>query len=147
MRIYRACRRKFAVQDTLGAYLNEARWHPVGARVLYCAESVSLAVLEQCTNGAKLPEVRTDFHYASVDVDGLSVEVPPEQYFHGNWRARQQESRDFGAEWYRSHRTPLLKVRSAALSDEWNYVVNTEHPDFNRVTFSKPRPIPLDERL
>jgi RES domain-containing protein len=147
MRIFRACRRKFSVPNTEGAFLNDARWHYAGTRVLYCAESVALAVLEQCTNAVTFPEIREDFHYASVDVGGLEIETAPEALFRGNWRDRTQESRAYGMQWIRSSRTPLLKVRSAALSDEWNYVINATHPDFAKVEFSQPCAIPLDARL
>ena len=147
MVIYRACRRNFSPPDSQGAFLNHARWHLAGARVLYCAQSLSLAVLEQCTNGANLKDVREDFHYSSVDVKGLEIEIAPEILFDPDWRDRLLETRNHGMGWIRSGRTPLLKVRSTANSDEWNFVLNTGHPDFKRVIFSDPKPIPLDERL
>jgi len=36
-----------------------------------------------------------------------------------------------GSKWYQTNGSLVLKVPSAIISKEYNYIVNTRHPDFN----------------
>lgn len=147
MRIVRTTRRKFSVKDARGAALRSGRWHHEGQRVLYCASSLSLAALEQRVNTVAFEEIRQEFHYADIQIDGIEIEKLPETIYEGDWTLDIEKTRDVGTAWAKSRRSPILCVRSAVLPVEWNYLINTTHPDFAKVTFSEPRPIPLDERL
>jgi len=51
-----------------------------------------------------------------------------------NWRtlAAYSSLQEIGAKWYTTQKTVILKVPSAVIPFEYNYVINTEHPDFNR---------------
>ena len=39
------------------------------------------------------------------------------------------------------------KVSSAIVTEEWNYLLNPEHPDFKKLTFGKPVRYAFDRRL
>lgn len=49
-----------------------------------------------------------------------------------NWREFAAYSRlqKIGSDWYNSQETLILKVPSAVIPYEYNYVINTEHPAF-----------------
>ena len=49
-----------------------------------------------------------------------------------NWRTMETFAtlQQIGAKWYNEQRTLLLKVPSIIIPYEYNYVINTEHPDF-----------------
>jgi RES domain-containing protein len=49
-----------------------------------------------------------------------------------NWRrfTAYSELQNIGSEWYGSKESLLLKVPSAIIAEEYNYLINTEHPDF-----------------
>ena len=147
MRAVRATRRKFSVQDARGAIAVFGRWHYKGQPILYCASSLSLAVLEQRVNSVTFDEIRQDFHYSEIDLEGMEVERVSEEYFKEDWTGNFRITQEFGTNWSKSGRSPILRVRSAILPVEWNYLINTAHPDFARVRFSEHRPIPLDTRL
>lgn len=147
MKLYRTCLRRFDVADPGGAVFAEGRWHAEGTPVLYCADSLALSVLEQCVNGYPVDHVRDRFHFAGVDVEGASVETTPEELYSVDWRAQESTTRRFGMQWVQEGRTAILRVRSAALSEGWNSVLNTAHPDFKRIRFSLAKPVPLDPRF
>lgn len=133
--------------DARGAEFNAGRWHHKGQPILYCASSLSLAVLEQRVNSSTFDEIREDFHYADIDLARVSIEKAPESCYRDRWTDHPERTRDFGTAWAKSMRSPILEVRSAVLPVEANYLINTAHPDFAGVTFSEPRAIPLDDRL
>ncbi|HMO37031.1 MAG TPA: hypothetical protein PKA06_13400 [Gemmatales bacterium] len=41
----------------------------------------------------------------------------------------------------------VLAVPSAVVQDQINYLLNPEHPDFDQILISKPKPYRLDRRL
>jgi RES domain-containing protein len=130
-----------------GALSIFGRWHHKGQPILYCTSSLALAVLEQRVNGAPFLDIREDFHYANIDLKGVRVEDVPDERFQAGWMEDLRGTQDFGTAWSRSLRSAVLQVRSAVLPVEWNYLINTAHPDFAKVSFSEPKPIPLDERV
>ena len=44
-------------------------------------------------------------------------------------------------------RTAVLRVPSAVLGEEWNYVLNPVHADFARIQFNEPKRLRVDPRL
>ncbi len=49
-----------------------------------------------------------------------------------NWRstAAYPILQEIGSEWYHSSESLLLKVPSAVIPQEFNYIININHPDF-----------------
>ena len=52
-----------------------------------------------------------------------------------------------GSAWYRSNETLLLKVPSAVVPTEHNYVINARHPDFAQVQIKTREPFAYDYRF
>ncbi len=52
-----------------------------------------------------------------------------------------------GDGWLDAKRAAVLKVPSALVPVEYNYVINPEHPDFALITTGDPTGFPLDPRL
>lgn len=50
-----------------------------------------------------------------------------------NWRKFEMYPilQKIGSEWYKSKRSLILKVPSAVIPKEYNYIINTTHPLFN----------------
>jgi RES domain-containing protein len=55
-------------------------------------------------------------------------------------------TRDIGTEWVRTGASPVLRVPSAIIPEEHNFVINVKHPDFINITVGDPRHFALDER-
>jgi len=66
-----------------------------------------------------------------------------------NWRQYPSppELRMIGDGWLDAKRAAVLKVPSALVPVEYNYVINPEHPDFALITTGDPTGFPLDPRL
>jgi RES domain-containing protein len=131
-----------------GAFRRGGRWNPPGVRVVYFAESRSLAALEILANvrDAGLLFARPWVILPAEIPDGL-IERPAR--VPDNWRAQPYagETQMFGAEWVGAARSTALRVPSTVVLGEFNYLLNTAHPDFRRVRIGKPEPFSFDPRL
>jgi RES domain-containing protein len=57
------------------------------------------------------------------------------------------ELQAMGDEWVRSGSSAAIRVPSAVVPAEANYLLNPRHPDFARVRVHRPRPFDIDLRL
>jgi RES domain-containing protein len=148
--VWRLCGEKYA--DTafsgLGAKLYGGRWSPPGAAITYCSESRALAALEvlaQVDDGTRLGGRRWVCISALVPDDLVErperVPAPWRQYPH------TPGTPAFGAEWVRTARSAALRVPSALVPGEFNYLLNPAHPEFPRVKLRRPAPFFFDQRL
>lgn len=148
--LWRLCAARYAATaySGEGARRYGGRWSPTGLAVVYASESRALAVLEVLAN-AEDPEVLMDMPWALVaaevpaDVVEKPIRVPED------WRVfpHSPATRDFGAAWARDLRSAALRVPSAVVGGEFNYLLNPAHPDFKRVRIGKPEAFAFDPRL
>jgi RES domain-containing protein len=131
-----------------GAFLYAGRWHSAGTRIVYTAESASLATLEILVHlRRKTQPPAYSFIQCSFDealVRTVNVEQLPPDWFAS---ISPPSLRAFGDEWARNRVSPVLKVPSAITRIEFNYLLNPEHPDFASISMGQPRPFRLDLRL
>ena len=60
---------------------------------------------------------------------------------------RFSSTREYGREWLRSAASAVLRVPSAVIATEFNYVINVRHPQFALISFGAPEPFRFDSRL
>lgn len=144
MLLYRLSTAAYPVWDGAGAALHGGRWNLPGVPVIYAAGSLALAMLERLVQRRNLG--RTLLVEASVP-DGVAWEDrlhdPP-----AGWQALgSPEAALAGGAWAAAGRTALLRVPSALVPREANWLVSTTHPDAARITVSPPEPLAWDPRL
>lgn len=144
-----------SVEDARDAFSGEGpctepkRWSHAGTRVVYCARSAAVALLEVLVelDGEDTPRELVAFRAELSDdvrVDTIdAAALPPD------WRATPAPPalRDVGTAWTRKRSSALLVVPCSIVPTEENVLVNPEHPDFARVAISGPEPFPVDVRL
>jgi RES domain-containing protein len=131
-----------------GSYRRGGRWSPPGIRVVYCADSRSLALVEVLAN-IRRPSLIRDQQWVLIrlDVPENLIERPtrvPETWRETPYTTAPQA---FGAEWVQSQRSVALRVPSVVVPGEFNYLLNPAHPQFAKVKVGKPEPFPFDPRL
>lgn len=115
---------------------------------MYLSATLSLSALEILVHAdpADLPghvSVPVDVPaYASIeaaDPDALSI----------RWREELSppEIRAFGDAWVKQARSLLLRVPSVIIPDEYNFVLNPAHPDFDDLEIGAPAAFTFDPRL
>ena len=121
---WRLARRVHSAFDGRGAERYGGRWNPVGTSAIYASQSRSLAVLELLVHvdPAALPR---DLMFSRVSFDERDVEEadPP-----AGWRdAGSIVAVQYGARWLGERRSLVLRVPSAVVPDEHNFVINPRH--------------------
>jgi RES domain-containing protein len=115
-----------------------ARWHSVGRRIIYLAESPAGAMIEILVH-LELEEAELPHTYALLHVrvpDELATEdlrVPAGEA----WKMNLDLSRRIGNEWLLRRETAIARVPSAILPNTTNYLLNPIHTDAARVQILK----------
>jgi RES domain-containing protein len=130
-----------------GAKLFGARWNSKGIPMLYTTEFISLALLEML--------VHTHFKDFAIPLDLLHINLPDQPVtkeitlpkLKENWTEDIEYSRYMGDEFIKSKQALLLKVPSAIVPEEHNFLLNPLHPDVKKIRISKIKSFRPDKRL
>jgi RES domain-containing protein len=127
------------------------RWNTRGKQVIYTGSSRSLSSLELVVHrGSIEPTTAYKVMVISIADDDYLIKQIQVKDLPSNWRtlAGYPALQKIGSSWYDSQETLLLKVPSAIIVYEYNYIINTEHPDFkNKVQLTRIEDYFWDVRL
>ena len=131
----------------VGARLAGGRWNRPGDAAVYVSSTLSLAVLELFVH--LQVRSRTTLRLVGIPVmipDELIAEPPP---LPANWRAQPPPAatHGLGSEWLRSGSSCVLRVPSAIVPIEFNFVLNPAHGAFGSIEIGRPEPFSLDSRM
>lgn len=130
-----------------GASLYGARWNSLGIPVLYTAGSISLAILESIVH-LKERNFPPNQYLLKIEI-GIGItalEVTNEKIKQG-WKNDLNYTRFIGDEFVKNNESLLLKVPSAVVEEECNYLVNPHHKDSKKVKIISSERLNLDKRL
>jgi RES domain-containing protein len=134
--------------DGEGARLFGGRWNRPGVAVVYASENLSLAALELLVH---LEWAALLGHYIvyRVEFPESAVEEVPAKRLPAQWRASPAPPalQEIGTRWARFRRSPVLRVPSAVIPPESNFLLNPDHPSFSRFVRSAPERFDFDPRL
>jgi RES domain-containing protein len=152
LKIFRLARAEFrrSLWSGEGALHVDGRWHVAGRRVVYAAQSLSLAQLEvlvHVSDRRQLPplvygeaDIPNSVSIAAIKIAGLS----------DNWRRfapYHAQTQRIGADWLKKQSSAVLQVPSAITAAEWNFLLNPAHAEFSRIQFGVVRPFEMDPRV
>lgn len=134
--------------DGEGARHYGGRWNSPGVAVAYASESISLAVLEVLAV-VQRTSVLDSYSLVSADFDESAVETVAPAELPAHWRRypAPQELQAIGDRWVAERRSLILRVPSAVIEAECNFMVNPAHPAFASMRVSAPVPFEFDTRL
>lgn len=125
------------------------RWNGGGRKVIYCAESVALAFLENMIRRQGVGFNR-DFKTMILEIPAsLKIQTVNPEELPAGWRKFTDYSicQPIGNAWYDAGIFPLLKVPSAVLPESFNYMINTSHPDYKKIKLIQVTDLIPDERI
>ena len=149
MEVFRVTHKKRT--KTLTASGFPARWNSEGAYVIYTAGSRALACLENVvhrgSSDLKVPFIT--MHISIPDVlfikELLIADLPV------GWNKTGEEGynicRSFGDKWVSRLESAVLKVPSAIIPNDSNYLINPGHPDFQKIEVISEEPFFFDDRI
>lgn len=149
MEVYRVVIARYAGDlSGIGGLYTDGRWHRQGHRILYTAQSKSLAILEKLVHLS-----RRDF---SMEHRCLSLRFPdtalqdfPAAQLPSHWNSRRghDELKELGSQWLVEKKSLALRVPSVLVPSEFNILLNPLHPLMQQLDLHKNEPLLFDERL
>ena len=148
MTVYRITSHSYATDISgEGARLAGGRWNTAGTSVVYTCEHISLSILEILVKADKftIPDNYTivsidlpfDENFSSVELSKLKL----------NWQQKINYTQWMGDQFIKNKESLVLKVPSAIVPQEHNYLINPMHKDFKQVKIFKTELLNLDKRL
>ena len=131
-----------------GARLAGGRWNSEGQSVVYTAGSLSLALLEIIVH-LEFKEALKFYKAIPVGIpESLLQTIDPDK-LPDSWSASPPQSctQFIGNCWMEQHASAVLKVPSAIVPNESNYLLNPAHPEFDRIKIGSPIDLPVDPRV
>ncbi len=143
MRVWRLANRRFASLDGEGARLYGGRWNPVGRRMVYTSEHLSLALLEVIVH-LELPVELFPLDYIK-----LEIEIPENLKVETLSSLPKSPSAmvETGRRWIDANCSVALRVPSVIVGEENNLLINPDHPDFRQIRIHRRQPFKIDRRL
>jgi RES domain-containing protein len=130
-----------------GAAVNGSRWNSMGVRMLYSSEFISLCILES------LVHLRQSYIPSSQYL--LQIELPQTDNFkeisvekiNKNWNKETAYTQWMGDQFINSKISLVLKIPSAIVPQEHNFLINPLHKDFKKIKIVGSELLELDKRL
>lgn len=132
-----------------GSRLYGGRWNHRGSPVVYVSESLALAVLEQFVN-VGFEGRYMQYIYMRIEVpDSIKMETIGVKSLPAGWNDLPvlSATMDIGSNWIRKSESAILKVPSAIVPVEYNYMLNPQHHDFKKIKIGEPQSFRLDPRM
>jgi RES domain-containing protein len=130
-----------------GAFIHGGRWNPKGVHMLYTASNPALSFLEYLAHLPAWPSpVSTSLVVLELPpIAYEQVDIPHEELYLETHRSLCQE---LGNQFLNSGRFPVLKVPSALIPGDFNFLLNPNHPDLTgQIRIQEIRTFMPDERV
>lgn len=136
----------YPIFDAEGSKLYPGRWNTPDSPVIYASEHYSTAMLEKLVHlNGRIP---ANQHFIEITLpNGLSYEMVTPHTLPGWEAADMKIAKSFGMDWQKQNRSAILIVPSLVARMENNIVINSSHPEFNKIKYGLHMPIWWDTRL
>lgn len=133
MLVYNIRKEKYTHQLIASGIAN--RWNKNEEYIIYTGSSRALSILElvvhrsaiNINNSYKLLVLKLSI--SEEDITEINLNDLPK-----NWQSIKNYPRlqEIGSNWYKDKKTLILRAPSAIVPKEYNYLINTRHPDFSK---------------
>ena len=149
--VWRISHKKYTNIALIGEGYNcgRGRWNSKGTALIYTSATLSLATLETLVY-MEIENFSNIFVSISIKIpDSFYIQQVDESLLPHNWRDTPptEALASIGDKWFTSQTTVVLKVPSAIIPQEYNYLINPLHPDFEKTSITPPQPFILDRSI
>lgn len=125
-----------------------ARWNSNGVFVTYAGASRALSCLEMLVHLSG-EQIKSNFKLTTIEIsDDIQIEKVG-VFYNDDWTEFENyyQSQEVGDEWAKSLRTAVLRIPSAIIRNEYNYLINPQHTDFQKIKIIEIEDFNFDRRL
>lgn len=132
-----------------GAEKFGGRWNSKGVAILYTSDSRALCTAEIAVH-TPLGNIPEDYEVTLIKIPENTIipeleisELPVD------WKSipHSHSTQEIGDQFIDEGKFVALKVPSAVVQGEFNYLINPDHSDFKTITIEKTEPFSFDARL
>lgn len=150
MIVYRIDRakRKNELLLGIGAEKIGGRWNEIGTRAVYTSQHISLSYLEVVMHLDITEDLPSDRILVHIEVPD-DVAIYELKKLPKNWNTFPYNSKtqEIFTKFVEDNKYAVLKVPSAIVRDEFNYILNPRHVDFSKIKVVKIQKFTFDSRL
>jgi RES domain-containing protein len=150
MEVFRLARKKYPiVLSGKGASISGARWNSKGTEIIYCAQNRALAMAEVLVH-LSLATLPNDFVMLTIDIpDDIFIEALDFKKLNIDWNVFPCtfETPLLGDDFIRRNEASVLKVPSAVVKGDFNFLINPNHADFYKIKIIEQVNFPFDKRI
>lgn len=150
MKVYRLARRKYAKHlNGIGAAKYGNRWNSKGVEIIYTAESRALAMAEVLVH-LSLEILPSDFQMVQIEIPAsATIETLSIRQLQEDWNSfpHSFQTQKIGDAFIQENKKLILRVPSAVVKGDHNYLINPKHPDFNKIEITDISKFPFDHRI
>jgi RES domain-containing protein len=132
-----------------GAALSGNRWNSKGVEMIYTSQSRALAMAEVLVH-LPLHQLPSDFKMMCIKIpQNISVETLATKDLPKLWNAlpHHMSSQKSGDDFIMQNQSLVLKVPSAVVYGDFNYLINPYHADYKSISIKSVDDFPIDQRL
>jgi RES domain-containing protein len=147
MTVYRITTEQWSKSLQASGY--PARWNAKGRLVIYTAGSCSLACLENLVHRSGEWQDKM-YKVMLIEIpDKIKMESIEPGALQKGWEQVNHFSycQSMAADWLNSATTAILKVPSAIIKKEYNYLINPQHADFKTIKLTGTEDFSFDMRF
>jgi len=129
-----------------GSEFAGGRWNSKGISALYTAQSIALCVAEIAVH-IPLGILPKDYFLVNIDIPDLDFFEPKRLPKDWNSFPHPDSTQKIGDKFLKENKFLIMKVPSAAVQGEFNYIINPRHKNFSEIKIKKKEKFTFDDRL
>lgn len=150
MEVFRLTKRKYAhTLSGLGAARFGNRWNSKGVEMIYTAQNCALAMAEVAVH-LSLATLPDDFVMLEIDIPGsVDIRILDQINLGSNWDVfpYNPNTQLLGNAFIANQKSAVLKVPSAVVKGEHNFLINPNHKDATNIKIIRTYDFPFDRRI
>jgi RES domain-containing protein len=150
MRVFRLIRKKYGIElSGKGAALSGNRWNSRGTELIYTSESRALAMAEVAVH-LSLSILPKDYVMVEIEIpNSVSISSLKTDDLPQGWNSFPHllDTQKIGDDFVAERKSCVLKVPSAVVPGDFNFLINSNHLDFSAIKIVGYKDFPFDQRL
>jgi len=149
MIVYRLTKNAYKnVLSGKGAELHGGRWNSKGKSIIYTCQSRALCTMEIAVH-TPLGNLPKGYYLQTIKIPDLRIQEIKTTLLHKDWRnfPHHSSTKSYGNAFISQGKNLVLKVPSAIIQDEYNYLINPNHPYFKKIKLMDIQSFKFDQRL
>jgi RES domain-containing protein len=150
MKVFRLSKQKFTNDlSGSGAELTGGRWNKIGTKLLYTSDSRALCTAEIAVH-TPIGIIPDDYYLITIEIpDSIEIFNLSTSSLPNDWKSfpHSEITPEIGDSFISKCEFLIMKVPSAVVQGDYNYLINPLHHDFDKIKIINKEKFTFDKRL